>query len=121
MRNFPTKPKTALTLAALAVAALNAACSRGELSAAERQKSDQAAQGTESPVGAREAAVSADSGALLDLSTPETQTKAPASIEDILKTSPLRNAKSDCATPASGTVKADEIGAQCLTDPLGKK
>ena len=106
-----------LALVALALAGATAACSKGDLAAAERpgmasSDSLSASAGMTSPP-----QISADSARLVGASVAPGQTAAAASIEEILKSSPLKNAKADCATPVAGDLKPTEVGTQCPTDP----
>jgi hypothetical protein len=108
----------ALAVGAVALVSAMAGCSRGELSAAER---DHAAMGTSAADSVTsaggQASITADSSPLTDPLAAQRQT---LSVEDVVKASPLRNLKADCATPVSSTVKPAEIGGQCSTDPPSK-
>ena len=121
MENSPSRVHRAVLLGAVALVTASVGCSRGELSAAERKRGAEEAGRTAIPETAQ-TPVPTDSEALIDLSASQAQTKAPSSIEDILKKSPLRSAKADCATPVSGAApSASEVGTQCPTDPPPKK
>lgn len=107
-------------LSAFALAVAGGGCSRGELAAAERG-SNAASDTVPSNSGATDkGALSVDSRGLIGVSAAARQTAAPASIEEILKSSPLKNGKTDCATPVSGDAKPMDIGTQCPTDPPAK-
>jgi hypothetical protein len=106
---------------AAALVLATAGCSRRDLSAAEREKSTKDASRLEPAAAFARTSATSDSGSLIDVAPKQTQSNAPASIEDILKSSPLKNQKADCATPASGQPGAVEIGTQCPTDPPPKK
>lgn len=116
---FPTD--RALTLVATALVLATAGCSRRDLSAAEREKTTKDTSPAEPAAAFARSSPTPDSGALIDVSPKQTQSTAPASIEDILKSSPLKNPKADCATPVSGQPNAAEIGTQCPTDLPAKK
>src|SRR5690242_10142924 len=121
MRNSIFSGRLALLIGAVALVSATVACSRGELSAAEREKS--ARETARPPVltAAVATPVSSDSSALFDVTQGQMQTKSPSSIEDILRASPLKSAKADCSTPVSGVSKPTDIGTQCPTDPPAKR
>ena len=119
MRNSRFSATRALLLGSAALAVATAACSRGDLSAAERET-----MSAKSPPGSSDAVVQApiqpDSSSLFDVSARQSQTRAGAPIEDILKSSPLKNPKADCATPVAGAPNPGEVGVQCPTDAPAK-
>ena len=120
--------KPVVALAALFAAAATSGCSKGELSAAERNRGGAAVSsaGAIKVVGGdsglpRQTPVPADTSDLLPIVTAPAQSQAPASIEEILKRSPLRAPKADCATPVTAVVNGTEVGTQCPTDAPPKK
>jgi hypothetical protein len=121
MQNSTLADRRAVLIGTVVLISATAACSRGELSAAEREKQAQSPAPAESGAAVRQTSIPADSSGLIEASLPQSQTKAPAGIEDILKATPLRNPKADCATPVAGTPQATEFGTQCPTDPPAKK
>jgi hypothetical protein len=91
------------------------------LSAAERAKSARERPRSDSSAAALQTSIPSDSGALIDISPAQFQTNVPSSIEDILKASPLKNPKAECATPISATLTVPDVGTQCPTDLPTKK
>ena len=121
MRTSRLPPNRARLLGAIALVAATAGCSRGELSAAEREQTKQEMVSSDAPAKVSPTSIRSDSSGLIDVVPPESQTKASSSIEDILKSSPLKNPKADCATPVTGASKPVELRTQCPTDPPVKK
>src|SRR5690349_19990313 len=110
-----------LAVGAVALVSAMAGCSRGELSAAERDHAAMGYSDADSVTSAGgQASSTADSCLLTDPLVAQRQMNAPLTVEDIVKASPLRDLKADCARPVSSTVKPAGLGGQCPTDPPSK-
>jgi hypothetical protein len=111
-------------LAGLAlITVVNGGCSRADLAAAERSNTELSTPSAaiDSAATALQTNIPVDSNGLLAPPARESQSRAPASIEQILKSSPLRDAKADCSTPVSGERATSRLGTQCPPDSPAKK